>query len=78
MEDNFTSAEALDASINNQRSETIIKRIHFNKETYKDLVTIASREYFDTKMKQDEMVSAMLDQIINSYYKQYWNINKPN
>lgn len=62
----------ISAVIDNQLSETITKKIHFKKETLRNLVTIASREYFDSKLKQDEILSQMLDQIINSYYVEYW------
>lgn len=65
------------AVVEGQQSDSLTKRITFNKETYRNLVTIASREYFDSKMKQDEMVSSMLDHIINDYYAQYWDKNKP-
>ncbi len=64
--------DKISAVIDNQQVDTITKKIHFKKETLRNLVTIASREYFDSKLKQDEILSQMLDQIINSYYAEYW------
>jgi hypothetical protein len=70
---NMENKEAhISAVVNNQDSEAIIKKIRFKKETLRNLVTIASREYYDSKLKQDEILSQMLDQIINSYYEEYW------
>ncbi len=40
-------------------------------ETLKNLVTMASHEYFSLKLKQDEIISEMLDIIINSYYDEH-------
>ena len=57
--------------IESQNSEIITKKITFNRETLKNLVTMASREYFDVKMKHDEMLNKMLDKVINSYYANY-------
>ncbi len=57
--------------INNVIQEVITKKITFKRETLRNLVTIASREYFDSKMKQDELLAEMLDKIINSYYDEY-------
>lgn len=62
----------ISAVVDNQDSQTITKKIHFKKETLRNLVTITSREYFDSKAKPDENLSQMLDQIINSYYAEYW------
>ena len=69
--------ENITAGLEIQKSDSITKKISFKKETLRNLVTIASREHFESKMKQDELLSLMLDQIINSYYKQYWQTNKP-
>jgi uncharacterized protein (UPF0128 family) len=77
MENTIKQQEELAATINNQNPQKITKKISFNKETYRNLVTIASREYFDSKLKEDEKVTTLLDEVINSYYKQYWNKNKP-
>lgn len=49
----------------------ITRKIAFNKETLRNLVTIASREYFETKLKQDEILANMLDKIINEYYSNW-------
>ena len=65
----------ISAVIDNQQSEIITKKIHFKKETLRNLVTVASREYFDSKLKPDDILSQMLDQIINSYYAEYWKTN---
>lgn len=56
--------------IEEPKSDFITKKIHFKKETLRNLVTIASREYFDSKLKQDEMLGLMLDKIINTYYSE--------
>lgn len=72
------NVENIDASPELQKfTESITKRITFKKETLRNLVTIASREHFESKLKQDELLSITLDDIINSYYEQYWNKNKP-
>ena len=65
------------ANLEIQSSDTITKKISFKKETYRNLVTIATREHFDSKIKQDEAVIITLDKIINSYFKQYWIENNP-
>jgi len=77
MQQNFINHESLNADLELQKSDTITKRINFKKETLRNLVTIASREHFDSKLKQDELLSLMLDEIINSYYVGYWDKNKP-
>ena len=77
MQQNFINHESLNADLELQKSDTITKRINFKKETLRNLVTIASREHFDSKLKQDELLSLMLDEIINSYYVSYWDKNKP-
>ncbi len=66
------------ANLEIQPSGTITRKISFRKETYRNLVTIATREHFDSKIKQDEAVGITLDKIINSYFKQYWIENNPN
>ena len=67
---NNINANDISVMVDNQVNENqnIIRKISFKKETLRNLVTVASREYFDTKMKQDEMLSEMLDIIINNYY----------
>lgn len=65
------SSEKIAAVTENQNSNKITKKITFNRETLKNLVTMASREYFDVKMKQDDMLAKMLENIINSYYSEY-------
>lgn len=65
--------EHIAAIIDNQKTDIINKKISFKKDTLRNLVTIASREYFDSKLKQDEMIALTLDKIINSYFKQYWD-----
>ena len=78
MEQNaITNDEALTSSLEVHKSDVITKRISFKKETLRNLVTIASRENFESKLKQDELLSITLDDIINSYYEQYWAKNKP-
>ncbi|MDQ5920692.1 MAG: hypothetical protein QG673_748 [Pseudomonadota bacterium] len=69
--------EHMSTVIENQKSDTINKKISFKKDTLRNLVTIASREHFESKLKQDEMIALTLDKIINSYFEQYWNENKP-
>ena len=71
MEENIINQELISANLENTKFDKITKKITFNKETLRNLVTIASREYFDSKLKQDELLSIMLDDIINSYYEQY-------
>jgi hypothetical protein len=77
MENKSENHEHITAVIDNQKTETITKKISFNKETLRNLVTIASREHFESKLKSDELLSLTLDEIINTYYKQYWDKNKP-
>ncbi len=78
MEENILNTENLAANLEVQKStDSITKRITFKKETLRNLVTIASREHFESKLKQDELLSITLDEIINSYYEQYWAKNKP-
>ncbi len=68
---NSTNQEKIATVIENQVFNTITKKIAFKRETLKNLVTMASREYFSSKLKQDEIISEMLDIIINSYYDEY-------
>ena len=78
MEQNTLNTENIAANLEVQKStDSITKRITFKKETLRNLVTIASREHFESKLKQDELLSITLDDIINSYYEQYWAKNKP-
>ncbi|MBY0379142.1 MAG: hypothetical protein K2P99_01935 [Burkholderiales bacterium] len=74
---NNINANDISVIVDSQVTEKqkIIRKISFKKETLRNLVTVASREYFDTKMKQDEMLSEMLDTIINDYYDS-WKISK--
>ncbi len=66
-----TNQEKIATVIENQVFNTITKKITFKRETLRNLVTMASREYFSSKLKQDEIISEMLDSIINSYYDEY-------
>lgn len=58
--------------LENQKSDTITKKITFNKETLRNLVTMATREYFECGLRQHEALEKMLDKVINSYYDQSW------
>ncbi len=78
MDNKLDNQEHMQAVIDNQKTDIISKKINFKKDTLRNLVTIANREHFDTKMKQDEMIALTLDKIINSYFEEYWNENKPN
>ncbi|MFN8771082.1 MAG: hypothetical protein ACK5WP_09500 [Neisseriaceae bacterium] len=55
---------------NTQTAENayITKKLSFKKETLRNLVTLAEREYFDSKMKPEDKLSEMLDKIINEHY----------
>jgi hypothetical protein len=77
MQHDIINQHTLAAGIEIQKTNTVTKKITFNKETLRNLVTIASREHFESKLKQDELLSLALDEIINTYYKQYWDKNKP-
>lgn len=77
MQNDSIIQENLAAGLEAQKNDVITKKISFKKETLRNLVTIASREHFESKLKQDELLSLTLDEIINSYYKQYWDKNKP-
>lgn len=57
--------------LNIQDNEFITKKIKFKRETLKNLVTITSREYFDSKQKPDELLALMLNRVINDYYREY-------
>ena len=61
--------------IETHKSTIITKKIAFDKETYRNLVTITAREFFESKMKDDEKVALMLNKIVNSYYNSYWKTN---
>jgi hypothetical protein len=77
MQHDIINQHTLAAGIEIQKSNTVTKKIIFNKETLRNLVTIASREHFESKLKQDELLSLTLDEIINSYYRDYWSKNVP-
>ncbi|MFN8770680.1 MAG: hypothetical protein ACK5Z5_08760 [Neisseriaceae bacterium] len=72
MEKN-ASLDNISTVINSQITEDthITKKISFKRETLRDLATLAEREYFDNKMKQDDKLSNMLDKIISEYYHRW-------
>lgn len=66
--ENYKHIDAVQEIIENDQ---IIKKIAFKKETLRNLVTMASHEYFDQKLKQDQMLSLVLEKIISAHYKQF-------
>lgn len=64
--------KTITASVENQESETITRKIVFDKVAWKNLLTMATHEYFDVNKKNDEIAATMLNRIINEYFKDYF------
>ena len=54
---------------NSPVKETITRKITFKNHVLRDLSTMASHYHFDKPMKQDELLSTMIEDIIDYYYK---------
>ncbi len=51
-------------------SEQIYRKIAFKPETLRNLVTMASHEFYN-QTKQDQILSLMLEKIINEHYSEF-------
>ncbi|MFN7094418.1 MAG: hypothetical protein ACK4M7_03550 [Burkholderiales bacterium] len=49
--------------------DRITRRVAFKNATLRDLSTMANFYHFDKNLKQDELISLMLDDIVNYYYE---------
>ena len=54
---------------NSPVKESITRKITFKNHVLRDLSTMASHYHFDKPMKQDELLSMMIEDIIDYYYK---------
>ena len=55
--------------INNPVKETVTRKINFKNHVLRDLSTMASHYHFDKPVKQDELLSVMIEDIVEYYYK---------
>ena len=55
--------------INNPVKETVTRRITFKNHVLRDLSTMASHYHFDKQVKQDELLSTMIEDIVKYYYE---------
>lgn len=49
--------------------DRITRRVAFKNATLRDLLTMANFYHFDKNLKQDELISLMLDDMVNYYYE---------
>ena len=49
--------------------ETITRKINFKSQILRDLLTMASHYHYDKNLKQDELLSTMLEDLVNYYYE---------
>lgn len=49
--------------------ETITRKINFKSHVLRDLLTMASHYHYDKNVKQDELLSTMLEDLVNYYYE---------
>lgn len=52
----------------NPVKEKIVRKITFNHATLRNLSTMAAHYHFDKQVKPDELLSTMIDDLINYYY----------
>ena len=64
--------EIITASVENQESTTITRKIVFDMVAWKELLTMATHEYYDASKKTDEIASKMLTRVIKEYFKDYF------
>ncbi len=64
--------EIITASVENQESTTITRKIVFDMVAWKELLTMATHEYYDASKKTDEIASKMLNRVIKEYFKDYF------
>ena len=64
--------EIITASVENQETTTITRKIVFDMVAWKELLTMATHEYFDASKKTDEIVAKMLNRVIKEYFKDYF------
>lgn len=64
--------EIITAAVENQESTTITRKIVFDKVAWKDLLTMATHEYYDVSKKTDEIAAKMLNRLIKEYFKDYF------
>ncbi len=67
MEQSKNEAEI--AHANTPVKDTITRKIMFKNRVLRDLSTMASHYHFDKPVKQDELLSTMIEDIIEYYYE---------
>ena len=61
--------EIVATSTNTPVKDAITRKITFKNNVLRDLSTMASHYHFDKPVKQDELLSKMLEDIIEYYYE---------
>ena len=49
--------------------EIITRKINFKSPILRDLLTMASHYHYDKNLKQDELLSTMIEDLVNYYYE---------
>lgn len=61
--------EIVATSTNTPVKDVITRKITFKNHVLRDLSTMASHYHFDKPVKQDELLSTMIEDIIEYYYE---------
>ena len=61
--------EIVAASTNTPVKDVITRKITFKNHVLRDLSTMASHYHFDKPVKQDELLSTMIEDIVGYYYE---------
>ena len=72
LEKRMPTQEIITASVENQETTTITRKIVFDMVAWKELLTMATHEYFDASKKTDEIAAKMLNRVIKEYFKDYF------
>lgn len=67
MENNNT--DKIDNNSEKIIKEVITRKISFKSQVLRDLLTMASHYHFDKSLKQDELISTMIEELVEYYYK---------
>lgn len=61
--------EIIATSTNTPVKDAITRKITFKNHVLRDLSTMASHYHFDKPVKQDELLSTMIEDIVGYYYE---------
>ena len=63
------STNEINTVINTPTKEAITRKITFKNNVLRELSTMASHYHFDKPVKQDELLSMMIEDIVGYYYE---------